>query len=105
MNGLLIIKVRVRFRVRVGVRVCARNRIGLGLGIGYVSTNACIGFCQAGRIDGGRQPLSDHAVNVLLYYTDYEEFRNLFYGNLVSKTQVRLKNKAGTRFCFNLSPR
>ena len=34
--------------------------------MGYVSTNACIGFCQAGRMDGGRQPLSDHAVNV--YY-------------------------------------
>ena len=64
MNGLLITKVRVRFRVKVGVRVCARNRIGLGLGIGYVSTNACIGFCQAGRMDGGRQPPSDHAVNV-----------------------------------------
>ena len=73
--------------------------------MGYVSTNACIGFCQASRMDGGRQPLSDHAVNVLLCYTDYAEFRNLCCGNLVSTTQVRLKNKAGIRFCFNLSPR
>ena len=34
----------------------------------------------------------------------YESFGLFFFGARVSKTQVRLENKAGTRLFFNLSP-